>query len=119
MRCCAGSWTGCSRGIRRSSTPNPIRWPGFEGLFMASFEAIDTRHAQVVIYQDEAGDFGAAPVRLRRRTQPRAAQDVASMSPRSGHQGGLFPADLDVDLRTGSSATLRGCRCAGISPVAR
>src|SRR6202008_1417560 len=32
--------------------PNPLE--RFKGLFMASFDAIEDRHAQVVIYQDEA-----------------------------------------------------------------
>src|SRR5918994_739948 len=32
-----------------------------EGLFMASFEAIEHRHAQVVIYQDEAKRLSALP----------------------------------------------------------
>src|SRR5246500_4957287 len=34
------------------SEPNPLE--RLKGLFMASFEAIEDRHAQVVIYQDEA-----------------------------------------------------------------
>src|SRR5213078_430251 len=32
-----------------------------EGLFMASFEAIEHRHAQVVIYQDEAKRLSSLP----------------------------------------------------------
>src|SRR5262245_5534553 len=32
--------------------PNPLE--RLKGLFMASFDAIEDRHAQVVIYQDEA-----------------------------------------------------------------
>src|SRR5260370_15679926 len=35
-----------------NSEPNPLE--RLKGLFMASFEAIEHRHAQVVIYQDEA-----------------------------------------------------------------
>ncbi|MGB0962178.1 MAG: TetR/AcrR family transcriptional regulator, partial [Mycobacterium sp.] len=35
-----------------STEPNPLE--RLKGLFMASFEAIETRHAEVVIYQDEA-----------------------------------------------------------------
>src|SRR6202000_3080583 len=34
------------------SEPNPLE--RLKGLFMASFDAIEHRHAQVVIYQDEA-----------------------------------------------------------------
>ena len=35
-----------------ATEPNPLE--RLKGLFMASFEAIEDRHAQVVIYQDEA-----------------------------------------------------------------
>src|ERR1700751_2522597 len=35
-----------------ATEPNPLE--RLKGLFMASFEAIEHRHAQVVIYQDEA-----------------------------------------------------------------
>ena len=39
--------------------PNPLE--RLKGLFMTSFEAIEDRHAQVVIYQDEAKRLSALP----------------------------------------------------------
>src|SRR6476619_382714 len=39
--------------------PNPLE--RLRGLFMASFEAIEHRHAQVVIYQDEAKRLSSQP----------------------------------------------------------
>src|SRR6195952_101641 len=39
--------------------PNPME--RLKGLFMASFEAIEHRHAQVVIYQDEAKRLSSQP----------------------------------------------------------
>jgi TetR/AcrR family transcriptional regulator, cholesterol catabolism regulator len=76
--------------------PNPLE--RFKGLFMASFEAIEQRHAQVVIYQDEAKRLSAQPrfayVDKRNKEQRKMWLDVL-------HQGieeGYFRPDIDVDL---------------------
>ena len=72
------------------SEPNPLE--RLKGLFMASFEAIEHRHAQVVIYQDEAqAAVVAAPVLLHRGHEPATTQDVGRGA-QSGHRGGLLPA---------------------------
>lgn len=75
---------------------NPLE--RLKGLFMASFEAIEHRHAQVVIYQDEA---------QRLRSQPRFSY-IEDMNRRQrkmwlgvinqGIDEGYFQADLNVDL---------------------
>ncbi|MEU0495064.1 TetR family transcriptional regulator KstR2 [Mycobacterium sp. NPDC006124] len=69
-----------------------------EGLFMASFEAIERRHAQVVIYQDEAKRLSALPqfgfVDERNREQRTMWVNVL----KQGVAEGCFSADLDVDL---------------------
>ncbi|MBB2992020.1 AcrR family transcriptional regulator [Mycolicibacterium iranicum] len=69
-----------------------------EGLFMVSFEAIEHRHAQVVIYQDEAkrlnplAQFGFLDE--RNREQRRMWVEVL----KQGVAEGKFRPDLDVDL---------------------
>ncbi|MGH3641561.1 MAG: TetR family transcriptional regulator KstR2 [Mycobacterium sp.] len=69
-----------------------------EGLFMTSFEAIEHRHAQVVIYQDEAKRLSSLPqfsfVDERNREQRTMWVDVL----KQGIADGCFIADLDVDL---------------------
>lgn len=69
-----------------------------EGLFMTSFEAIEHRHAQVVIYQDEAKRLSPLPqfsfVDERNREQRTMWVDVL----KQGIAEGCFIADLDVDL---------------------
>lgn len=69
-----------------------------EGLFMASFEAIEHRHAQVVIYQDEAKRLSALPqfafVDERNREQRTMWVDVL----KQGVAEGSLRTDLDVDL---------------------
>lgn len=69
-----------------------------EGLFMASFEAIEHRHAQVVIYQDEAKRLSPLPqfdfIDERNREQRTMWVDVLN----KGVAEGYFNADLDVDL---------------------
>jgi AcrR family transcriptional regulator len=69
-----------------------------EGLFMTSFEAIEHRHAQVVIYQDEAKRLSSLPqfsfVDERNREQRTMWVDVL----KQGIAEGCFIADLDVDL---------------------
>jgi TetR/AcrR family transcriptional regulator, cholesterol catabolism regulator len=69
-----------------------------KGLFLASFDAIEHRHAQVVIYQDEAKRLSALPqfafVDERNREQRRMWVDVL----KQGVAEGKFRPDLDVDL---------------------
>ncbi len=76
--------------------PNPLE--RLKGLFMASFEAIETRHAQVVIYQDEAKRLSAQPrfgyVQARNREQRKMWLDVLNQ----GVEQGYFRPELDVDL---------------------
>ncbi|MCF6387825.1 TetR/AcrR family transcriptional regulator [Mycobacterium sp. MBM] len=69
-----------------------------KGLFMASFEAIEYRHAQVVIYQDEAKRLSALPqfafVDDRNREQRKMWVDLLH----EGIADGSLRPDLDVDL---------------------
>jgi AcrR family transcriptional regulator len=69
-----------------------------KGLFMTSFEAIEHRHAQVVIYQDEAKRLSSLPqfqfVETRNREQRRMWVDVL----KQGVAEGSFRPDIDVDL---------------------
>ena len=74
-----------------ATEPNPLE--RLKGLFMASFEAIEDLHAQVVIYQDEAKRLSLQPRfsyveelnrKLRKKNVGRRAQ--------SGHRRGLLPA---------------------------
>lgn len=76
--------------------PNPLE--RFKGLFMASFDAIEHHHAEVVIYQDEAkrlsgrGRFGYIDeLNVRQRTM---WVDVL----RAGIEQGYFRPDIDTDL---------------------
>lgn len=76
--------------------PNPLE--RLKGLFLASFEAIEHRHAQVVIYQDEAKRLSSQPrfsyVEERNREQRKMWLDVLNQ----GVKEGYFRPDLDVDL---------------------
>lgn len=76
--------------------PNPLE--RLKGLFMASFEAIEHRHAQVVIYQDEAkrlsGHERFAYVDERNKEQRRMWLDLLN----EGVDQGYFRPDIDVDL---------------------
>ena len=76
--------------------PNPLE--RLKGLFMASFEAIATRHAEVVIYQDEAKRLSAQPrfayVEDRNKEQRKMWIDVLTQGIEEGH----FRPDVDVDL---------------------
>lgn len=69
-----------------------------KGLFMASFEAIETRHSQVVIYQDEAQRLSAQPrfayIEDLNRTQRKMWLDVIT----EGVSAGCLRPDLNVDL---------------------
>lgn len=75
---------------------NPLE--RLKGLFMASFEAIEHRHAQVVIYQDEAKRLSTLSqfdfVEARNREQRQMWVDVLT----AGVEDGCFRPDLDVDL---------------------
>ncbi|WP_193046574.1 TetR family transcriptional regulator KstR2 [Mycolicibacterium baixiangningiae] len=76
--------------------PNPLE--RLKGLFMASFEAIASRHAQVVIYQDEAKRLSSQPrfsyVEERNREQRKMWIEVL----KQGIAEGYFRPDIDVDL---------------------
>ncbi|MCB1290169.1 TetR family transcriptional regulator KstR2 [Mycolicibacterium sp.] len=76
--------------------PNPLA--RLVGLFMASFDAIEHHHAEVVIYQDEAKRLSAQPrfayiseLNVRQRTM---WVDVLT----EGIAQGYFRPDIDVDL---------------------
>jgi len=75
---------------------NPLE--RLKGLFIASFEAIEHRHAQVVIYQDEAKRLSTLSqfdfVEARNREQRQMWVDVLT----AGVEEGCFRPDLDVDL---------------------
>ncbi len=79
-----------------ATEPDPLE--RFKGLFMASFDAIEHRHAQVVIYQDEAKRLGILPqfgfVDERNRQQRKMWVDVL----KQGMAEGVFRSDLNVDL---------------------
>jgi AcrR family transcriptional regulator len=75
---------------------NPLE--RLKGLFMASFEAIEHRHAQVVIYQDEAKRLASqerfAYVEQRNQEQRKMWLDLLNQ----GVEDGSFRPDIDVDL---------------------
>lgn len=79
-----------------ASAPSPLA--AVKGLFMTSFEAIEHRHAQVVIYQDEAKRLSSLPqfafVDERNREQRKMWVDLLH----AGVADGSFRPDLDVDL---------------------
>jgi len=79
-----------------ATEPNPLE--RLKGLFMASFEAIEHRHAQVVIYQDEAKRLSGQPrfsyVDERNKEQRKMWLDLLNQ----GIEEGCFRPDLDVDL---------------------
>ena len=76
--------------------PNPLE--RLKGLFMASFEAIATWHAAVVIYQDEAKHLSSqerfAYVHERNKEQRKMWVDVLNQ----GIEEGYLRPDVDVDL---------------------
>jgi AcrR family transcriptional regulator len=78
------------------SEPNPLE--RLKGLFMTSFEAIEHRHAQVVIYQDEAQRLSSQPrfsyIEDLNKQQRQMWIDVIN----HGVKQGYFRPDLDVDL---------------------
>ena len=79
-----------------ATEPNPLE--RLKGLFMASFEAIEDRHAQVVIYQDEAKRLSSherfSYVDERNKEQRKMWVDVLNQ----GIEEGYFRPDIDVDL---------------------
>ena len=79
-----------------ATEPNPLE--RLKGLFMASFEAIADRHAQVVIYQDEAkrltDQARFSYVEERNKEQRKMWVDVLTQ----GIEEGYFRPDIDVDL---------------------
>lgn len=79
-----------------ANEPNPLE--RLKGLFMASFEAIEDRHAQVVIYQDEAKRLTDLPqfafVDTRNKEQRRMWLDLLN----EGVKQGYFRPDIDVDV---------------------
>lgn len=78
------------------SEANPLE--RLKGLFMASFEAIEHRHAQVVIYQDEAQRLSSQPrfsyIEDMNRQQRKMWVEVLNQ----GIDDGYFRPDLNVDL---------------------
>ena len=76
--------------------PNPL--DRLKGLFMTSFEAIEDRHAQVVIYQDEAKRLSALPqfdfVEARNKEQRKLWIDLLN----DGVEQGCFHPFIDVDV---------------------
>jgi AcrR family transcriptional regulator len=78
------------------SEPNPLE--RLKGLFMASFEAIEHRHAQVVIYQDEAKRLSSLPqfgfVEVRNKEQRKMWHDLLN----EGIEQGCFRPDINVDV---------------------
>lgn len=79
-----------------ATEPNPLE--RLKGLFMASFEAIEDRHAQVVIYQDEAKRLADQPrfayLDDRNKEQRKMWLDLLNQ----GVAEGYFRPDIDVDL---------------------
>ncbi|MEI6252854.1 MAG: TetR family transcriptional regulator KstR2 [Mycobacteriaceae bacterium] len=76
--------------------PNPLA--RLKGLFLASFDAIENHHAEVVIYQDEAKRLAGQPLfsyidELNAR-QRKMWVDVLNQ----GIEQGCFRPDIDVDL---------------------
>jgi len=69
-----------------------------KGLFLASFEAIEHRHSQVVIYQDEAKRLSSQPrfsyIEDMNRRQRKMWVEVLNQ----GIDEGYFQPELDVDL---------------------
>ncbi|SBS74967.1 HTH-type transcriptional repressor KstR2 [uncultured Mycobacterium sp.] len=79
-----------------ATEPNPLE--RLKGLFMTSFEAIEDRHAQVVIYQDEAKRLSSLPqfdfVETRNKEQRKMWLDLLN----EGVKQGDFRPDIDVDV---------------------
>ncbi len=76
--------------------PNPMA--RLEGLFMASFDAIEHRHAQVVIYQDEAKRLSLQPQFSYLEERNKAQREMWVGVLNEGIEQGYFRPDIDVDL---------------------
>jgi AcrR family transcriptional regulator len=76
--------------------PNPLA--RLKGLFMASFDAIEHRHAEVVIYQDEAKRLSSQPrfSYVEELNQRHRAMWVEVLN--EGIAQGYFQSGMDVDL---------------------
>ena len=76
--------------------PNPLA--RLKGLFMASFDAIEHRHAEVVIYQDEAKRLSSQPrfSYVEELNQRHRAMWVDVLN--EGIAQGYFQPGMDVDL---------------------
>lgn len=76
--------------------PNPLA--RLKGLFMASFDAIEHRHAEVVIYQDEAKRLSSQPrfSYIEELNQRHRAMWVDVLN--EGIAQGYFQSGMDVDL---------------------
>ncbi len=76
--------------------PNPLA--RLKGLFMASFDAIEHRHAEVVIYQDEAKRLSSEPrfSYVEELNQRHRAMWVDVLN--EGIAQGYFQSGMDVDL---------------------
>ena len=76
--------------------PNPLE--RLKGLFMASFDAIEHRHAEVVIYQDEAKRLSTQQrfgyIDELNQRQRKMWVDVLT----EGIEQGYFRGDIDVDV---------------------
>jgi AcrR family transcriptional regulator len=70
-----------------ATEPNPLE--RLKGLFLASFEAIEHRHAQVVIYQDEAKRLSGQPrfsyVEERNKEQRKMWLDLLNQGVEEGY----------------------------------
>ena len=76
--------------------PNPLE--RFKGLFLASFDAIEDRHAQVVIYQDEAKRLLSQPRFAYLEDLNRKQRQIWVDVLRQGILEGYFRPDIDIDL---------------------
>jgi AcrR family transcriptional regulator len=78
------------------SEANPL--VRLKGLFMVSFEAIEHRHAQVVIYQDEAQRLLSQPRFSYLEDKNRQQRKMWLELLNQGVKEGYFRPDLEVDL---------------------
>ncbi len=89
-------WLFTRYGQIMDTKANPLE--RLKGLFMASFEAIEHRHSQVVIYQDEAQRLSTQPrfsyIEDMNRQQRKMWVEVINQ----GIDEGFFRPDLNVDL---------------------
>jgi len=95
---------------------NPLE--RLKGLFMASFDAIEHHHAEVVIYQDEAKRLSGQPrfgyVDQLNKRQRKMWVDVLT----EGVEQGYFRPDIDVDvvyrfIRDTTWVSVRWYQCGG------